>query len=276
EPISIGIASGWPEGEAASYMWKVMLENQGYTVEMETAEIGTIFTSLAGEGGYDLLFDAWLPTTHKDYVEKYGDDIQDLGVWYDQATLNIAVNDDAPIDSLTELADNADAFGNRLVGIDPGAGLTQQTQENVIPEYGLENMEFVISSTSSMLAELKSATQSGDNIVVTLWHPHWAYDAFPIRDLEDPKGTLGDAEKIHTFGNSTFKDDYPEVADAIGNFKITDDQLAEIENIMFNENDGEKNLESAKTWLEDNPDFEEGIFGGSSDDDSSDEDSSES
>src|SRR5699024_4659402 len=127
-----------------------------------------------------------------------------------------------------------------------------------------------------MLAELKSATDSGENIAVTLWHPHWAYDAFPIRDLEDPKGTLRDAEKIHTFGNSTFKDDYPEVADAIVNFKITDDQLAEIEHIMFNEYDREQNLESHKTRLEEHPDFEEGIFGGSSDDDSSDEDSSES
>src|SRR5699024_7380094 len=125
EPISIGIASGWPEGEAASYMWRVMPANPGRTVEMETAETGTTCPSLAGEGGDDLLFDAWLPATHADYVDKYGDDIQDLGVWYDQATLNIAVNDDAPIDSLSELADNADAFGNRLVGIDPGAGLTK-------------------------------------------------------------------------------------------------------------------------------------------------------
>lgn len=274
--ISVGVAAGWPEGVAASYVWKAMLEERGYTVELQTGEIGTIFTSLAGDGGYDLLFDAWLPQTHKQYIEKYGDDITDLGVWYDQASLNIAVNKDAPIDSLSELAENADAFDNRIVGIDPGAGLTDAVKKKVIPEYGLEDMEFVISSTSSMLAELKSATESGENIVVTLWHPQWAYDAFPIRDLKDPKNTLGDAEKIHTFSSTSFPEEFPKVKDWIGNFKMSDDKLAELENLMFNKNGGEKNLESAKTWLKNNPDFEKSIFGDSAEGGSSEEASSES
>src|SRR5699024_6806857 len=192
--------------------------------------------------------------------------------WYDQATLNIAVNEDSPAQTIGDLKDMADQYNDRLVGIDPGAGLTNQTKNNVIPDYGLEDMEFVISSTSAMLAELKSATESGENIAVTLWHPHWAYDAFPIRDLEDPKGSLGDAEKIHTFANEGFSEEFPDVAEWIGNFTLSDDQLASLENIMLNENEGNKNLESAKTWLEENPDFQENLMsGGSSDDGSSDE-----
>ncbi|MDK6646294.1 glycine betaine ABC transporter substrate-binding protein, partial [Actinotignum timonense] len=82
-----------------------------------------IFTGLA-EGDFDLLMDGWLPTTHKDYAEKYGDQIQDFGAWYDNAKLTIAVNKDAPIDSLDELAANADKFNNEIIGIDAGAGLT--------------------------------------------------------------------------------------------------------------------------------------------------------
>ncbi|WP_342662718.1 glycine betaine ABC transporter substrate-binding protein [Ruania albidiflava] len=156
--LSIGMPAGWDEGVAVSHLWKAMLEDFGYTVNAEDADIGVIFTSLAGDGGYELLFDGWLPTTHADYYEQYGDQIEDLGIWYDEATLNIAVNEDAPIDSLDELADNADAFGNRIVGIDPGAGLTRITEDEVIPTYGLEDMEFVTSSTSAMLAELTSAT----------------------------------------------------------------------------------------------------------------------
>lgn len=262
--ISIGIPSGWDEGVAVSYLFKAMLEDEGYTVETEDADIGVIFTSLAGDGGYNLLFDGWLPTTHKDYYEKYGDDIEDLGVWYDEATLNIAVNEDSPAQTIGDLADMGDEYDNRLVGIDPGAGLTQQTEENVIPDYGLDNLEYVTSSTSAMLAELTSATDAGDNIAVTLWHPHWAYDEFPIRDLEDPKGALGDAEEIHTFANDGFSEEFPDVAEWIGDFEFSDDQLASLENLMLNENEGEKNEESAETWLEDNPDFQEDLMGGSS------------
>src|SRR5690606_39835223 len=38
--ITIGVFNGWPEGEAASYIWKLVLEDQGYTVNLEYADAG--------------------------------------------------------------------------------------------------------------------------------------------------------------------------------------------------------------------------------------------
>lgn len=154
DTIRIGVPSGWDEGIVMSNLAKVALEEQGYNVELQDAEVGVIFTGLA-EGDFDLLMDGWLPITHADYVEKYGDRIEDLGVWYDNAKLTIAVNSDAPIQSLEELADNADVFNNEIIGIDAGAGLTQVTEDEVIPQYGLEGMDFKISSTATMLGALK-------------------------------------------------------------------------------------------------------------------------
>src|SRR5699024_9179132 len=121
--------------------------------------------------------------------------------------------------------------------------------------YGLEKMEFIISSTPAMLAELKSRTADGENVVVTLWRPHWAYDEFPIRDLEDPKGIMGEAEEIHTVGRKGFAADQPEVA-ALGKaLELTDEQLTSLENIMFNEDEGKAPDASVRTWLEANPTF---------------------
>src|SRR5690554_3609536 len=137
-PITIGIHSGWEEGIAVSHLWQHILEEQGYEVEMETADAGVVFTGLA-QGDYDVNFDTWLPSTHGHYLEQYGDDLEEMGMWLEEAPLTIAVNEDAPIDSLAELAENADLFGNRLVGIESGAGLTKITQEEVIPTYGLES-----------------------------------------------------------------------------------------------------------------------------------------
>lgn len=259
--ISVGIPAGWDEGVAVSHLWAEILEQEGYEVTLEDAEIGVIFASLAGGDSYDLLFDAWLPITHASYIERFGDDIDDLGIWYEGAVLTIAVNSDAPITSLEELADNADVFDNRLVGIDPGAGLTALTEEKVIPAYGLEGMNFVISSTSAMLAELSGAQAAGDDIAVTLWRPHWAYDEFDIRDLEDPQGLLGDDESIHTFARSGFATDFPDVAKWIENFTFSDEQLTSLENIMFNELDGTDNSGAVKQWLEANPDFINELMG---------------
>lgn len=255
--VSIGIHGGWDEGIAASALWKYILEEEGYDVETQVADPGPIFTGLA-EGDFDVNFDTWLPLTHEDYEDEFGDQWEEIAQWYDEAPLTIAVNDDAPIESLDELADNADVFDNRIVGIDSGAGLTQTTEDSVIPEYGLEDMEFVISSTPSMLAELDGAMSSGDDIVVTLWKPHWAYDEYDIRDLEDPENALGDPDDIFVMANEDFSDELPTAAGWMENFKMDDDQLFSLENLMFNERDGEdedEQQEAVAEWVEDNPDF---------------------
>lgn len=258
--ITIGVHSGWDEGIAVSHLWKAILEDEGYTVDLETADAGIVFTALA-EGDFDVNFDTWLPLTHAAYQEQYGDQWEDLGAWYTDAALTIAVNEDAPITSLTELAENADAFDNRLVGIEAGAGLTATTQDVVIPTYGLEDMDFLISSTPAMLAELESATAAGNNVAVTLWRPHWAYAAYPIRDLEDPEGTLGVAEEIRSTARLGFSADFPEVAGWISGFSLTGEQLFELENLMFNEMGGDDNDAAVATWLEANPEFVSSVTG---------------
>jgi glycine betaine/proline transport system substrate-binding protein len=231
--IRIAVFNGWDEGIAASELWKNVLEEKGYDVELVYADPAAAYTGVAN-GEYDLTLDTWLPLTHAEYMKTYGDDLVDLGAWNDEAKLTIAVNEDAPIDSLTELAANADLFGNRLVGIEAGSGLVTVTQNDVIPGYGLEGMDFVTSSTPAMLTELKSATDAGKDIAVTLWRPHWAYNAFPIKDLDDPDGLLGDAEGIHTVTSSTFAEDFPEVNEWLSAFRMDNDTLYSLEDAMFN------------------------------------------
>ncbi|MEN5075011.1 glycine betaine ABC transporter substrate-binding protein [Isoptericola cucumis] len=260
--ISIGIPSGWDEGIAVSNLWISILEEKGYEVESQTADVGVIYTGLAG-GDFDLTMDVWLPYTHAAYEEKYGEQVTDLGVWYDNAKLTIAVNEDSPAKSLEDLAKMSDEYGNKLVGIEAGAGLTQITQDEVIPTYGLEGMDYSISSTPAMLAELKGATDAGENIAVTLWRPHWAYDEFPVRDLEDPEGALGEAEEVHMWGAEDFGDRYPELQGWLKNFTLDDEQLFSLENLMFNNEEYADDPEAAvDAWLEENPDFVDQVTGG--------------
>ncbi|SDS40445.1 glycine betaine ABC transporter substrate-binding protein [Agrococcus carbonis] len=250
--LTVGVFNGWPEGEAVSYLWEAVLEEQGYDVTLEYADAGPVWAAV-GSGSYDVNFDAWLPMTHAGYLEEYGDSIEDLGSWNDDAVLTFAVNEDAPIQSIAELAENADAFGNRIVGIEPGAGLTQATQNEVIPTYGLEGMEFQTSSTPAMLAELSGAIESGENVVVTLWRPHWAYDEFAIRDLEDPEGSLGEAEGIHTIARTGFAEDFPQLTEWFSAFEMDSELLFSLENAMFNSDaDPSDYPEIVEAWIDEN------------------------
>lgn len=259
--ITVAVFNGWEEGIATSELWKVVLEEQGYDVDLAYVDAAPVFAGLAS-GDYDFTTDVWLPVTHESYVDDFGDQIVDLGAWFEQAKLTVAVNEDAPIDSLAELADNSDAFGNSIVGIEAGAGLTQAMEDSVIPGYGLESMTFTTSSTLAMLTELKSATDAGENIAVTLWEPHWAYNAFPIKNLEDPEGALGGAETIHVYSRTGFGDDFPEVSGWLEDFEMSAEHLYELEDLLFNQNDTDEYGPLVEEWVEDNRDFVDGLTAG--------------
>ncbi|HIW47316.1 MAG TPA: glycine betaine ABC transporter substrate-binding protein [Candidatus Yaniella excrementigallinarum] len=259
--ITIGVFNGWEEGIAVSELWAYLLEEEGYEVNLEYADPAPVYSGLA-TNDYNFTLDTWLPITHEDYVDEYSDDITDLGVWNDESSLHLAVNEDAPIDSIEELADNADEFNNEIIGIDPGAGITQQVENEAIPTYGLEDMDFTTSGTPAMLQELESATESGDNIVVTLWRPHWAYDAYPVRDLEDPEGAMGETEAIHGTANADWAED-EDNADVVGwleDFEMDSDTLYSLENEMFNENpDTDDYRPIIEDWVAENQDYVDGL-----------------
>lgn len=252
--LTLAVFNGWDEGVAASVLWKAILDDKGYNVELEYADVAPVYAGLS-TGDYDLTLDVWLPETHAEYVEEFGDDITDLGAWNEESRLTIAVNEDAPIDSLDELAKNADKFDNRIVGIEPGAGLTAATTERVIPSYGLEKMEFLTSSTAAMLTELTAAVDSGENIAVTLWEPHWAYGSLPIKTLEDPKGALKNVESIHSFGKADFGDDFPQAEKWIKGFDMDLEKLYSLEKAMFVDYDGQDYGPIVEKWISENKDY---------------------
>ncbi|HKJ56467.1 MAG TPA: glycine betaine ABC transporter substrate-binding protein [Nitriliruptoraceae bacterium] len=253
--VVLGYIPSWTDGLSTAYLLDNMLTNAGYTVEhQEINEPGVLYTALAG-GDVDIYPSAWPEVTHASYMDEYGDSIEDLGTYYDNAKLTMAVPEYVDITSIDELVDNADMFENRIVGIEAGAGLTEAVETGVIPTYGLDEAGFSLetSSTTGMLAELDSATQAEEPIVVTLWRPFWANAAYPVKDLEDPEGALGDAEGLHFLARTGFADDCPDVAAAVGEISLDDSTYGAMEDTVVNEFEGEP-AEGISAFLEEYPD----------------------
>ncbi|WP_460400827.1 glycine betaine ABC transporter substrate-binding protein [Actinophytocola sediminis] len=254
--ITLGIIPSWTDGLSTAYLWKNILEDKGYQVDIEElSEAAPLYTGLS-EGDLDVYPSAWPEVTHKSYMEQYGDKIEDLGAYYANAKLTFAVPEYTDIDSIEDLTGNADKFGGKIIGIEPGAGLTEVTKTAVMPDYGLDgDYELVTSSTTSMLAELKKATEGQKDIVVTLWRPFWANNAFPVKDLEDPKGALGEAEGLHELAREGFSEEHAEVAEMMSKAKLTDEQYGTLEDLVVNEFGEGKEDEAITQWLKDNPDW---------------------
>ena len=255
--ITMAVFNGWDESLATSLLWENILEEKGYNVELVYNDPAPTFQGVA-DGDYDVVTDVWLPLTHAAYLEEFGDDMERVGAWYDTAALTVITNADAPIDSIEEIPENADAFGNTIYGIEPGAGLTATMQDAVIPDYGLESVEFLPSSTPAMLSELEAALDNGENFIGTLWEPHWAYGAYDIKNLEDPNGSLGAAEELVTYSRTGFSDDFPEVTEWLSTFTIDGAQVNEIANNLRNAEESEYDS-VISDWIAENQDYVDGL-----------------
>ncbi|MDT0202339.1 glycine betaine ABC transporter substrate-binding protein [Nocardioides sp. AE5] len=255
DTITLGIIPSWSDGLSMAYLWQNLLEQDGYKVEIkEIADAAPLYTGVA-QGDVDIYPSAWPEVTHASYMEQYGDQLEDLGAYYDAAKLTIAVPEYVDIDSIEDLVGCADRFDGQIIGIEPGAGLTEVTEQSVIPEYGLEDYDLKTSSTNGMLTELQTAIDNKEDIVVTLWRPFWANSKFPVKDLEDPKGALGEPEGLHFIATKGFSDEYPDIAQKMGNAKLDDEQYGSLEDLVVNEYGEGKEAEAVAAWLEANPDW---------------------
>lgn len=262
DSVTLGYIPSWTDGLSMAHLWKNVLEDRGYEVEFEEiSDAAPLYAGLA-EGDVDVYPSAWSEVTHADYMAEYGDDIEDYGAWYDGAVLTFAVPEYTDITSIADLAADPDRFDGRIVGIEPGAGLTRTTKESVMPAYGLEDsFTLVESSTTAMLAELQSAVDAEEDVVVTLWRPFWAYSQFPVKDLEDPEGALGEAEGLHNLARAGFGDDCAEVAGLMEDFTLTDEQYGTLENLVVNEFGEGGYADAVEAWFEENPDVAETLKG---------------
>lgn len=214
-----------------------------------------LYAGLAN-GDIDIYPSAWSEKTHEQYMDKYSDDIEDLGSYYDNAVLTWAVPEYMEdINSIEDLKGKSADFNDTVVGIEPGAGLTEASKK-AIEDYGLDEDGYNLStsSTPAMLSELQTAVDNEDDIVVTLWRPFWANAKFPVKDLEDPKGSLGDPESLHWLARDGFSDEFPEVSEWLGDLKLDDEQYGSLEDNVVNQFEEGKEPDAVQDWLDKNPD----------------------
>ena len=242
----------WDEAIATTYLWQNILEDRGYKPSVKQLDPGPLYTALA-KGDMDVQFDSWLPTTHKQYMDKYGDQLTDVGKWYGPTSLELAVPSYMKdVKSLEDLKNHKGEFKGKIIGIESSAGMMGILKDEVVKEYGLEDWKIVSSSTASMLTELDRSIKKKEPVVVTLWSPHWAYAEHDLTKLEDPKGAWGEGDDIHITGKKAFGKDFPELNKWLKEFKMSEEDLASLEAEIQKGGKG-KEKESVRKWMDARP-----------------------
>ncbi|SDI46528.1 glycine betaine ABC transporter substrate-binding protein [Natribacillus halophilus] len=137
-----------------------------------------------------------------------------------------------------------------IVGIDAGTGVMAST-EDAIEDYDLD-FNLQSSSDSAMAQELETAIEDEEPIVVTAWTPHWKFNIHDIKFLDDPEGSFGETEDIHTIVHPDLEEEHPEAFEMLDNFYWDEDDMGEVMGLLAEDVEPE---EAGRTWVDDNEDM---------------------
>ena len=235
----------WDSEIASANVIKIVLEDLGYTVKISELDPAIVFSSIAS-GTADATVAPWLPDSHGFLYEQYGDQMINLGPNLEGAIQGITVPAYMDINSIADLTDEAN---KTITGIEPGAGITALARELMNDYENLSDWALTTSSTGAMLAELDKAIASKEDFITTGWKPHWMYEKYDLKILEDPKLTMGEGEFVVSFAREGLEEDMPEVYRVIDNFNWT---VEDMQSVMLELQDVGPTV-AAQNWIDKNP-----------------------
>jgi len=242
--------ANWAEGVALSNLAAVVLEDElGYNVITKMTPVSNVF-DLVASGDYHFFADAWLPKTHRNYMEVHKNQIVKVGTIFQQAKTGLIVPDYVDISSIADLRNKVDAYNGKIIGIDPTAGIMKSTKM-AIGSYNLDGFKLIESSGPVMADSLRNAIMRREPIVLTGWVPHWIWAEFNIRFLEDPKQVFGQEENIVAIANKSILEENKRAVTFFERFSLNRVQLS---SLMSDIRTSDKLPTAvAREWVIDNP-----------------------
>lgn len=242
----------WVNSPPQAYMVKMIIEDHlGWEVDITEADIGLSYASTAN-GTTDFFVDAWVPS-HDPYIEEHEGDLEILSQITTLEAPGLVVPDYVDIDSIEELNDHVDEFNGEIIGIEPGAGIMEQTTD-AIEEYDLD-YDMVEGSDFAMATVLGDAIDFDEWIVVTGWTPHWKFIKYDLKFLDDPEKIYGESNIIHPVINKDMHDKAPEVVNFLENWEV---DISVWDEMIYATAVDEEDIEPVvREWLDDNEDLVE-------------------
>lgn len=239
--------NNWQESVAMSHVAQEILRNQGYEVELVYAKgsMPEVF-SLLSKKKVDIFMNFWVPFSNKKYMEKYGDQLTKINTNYVNARIGFVVPEYMDIYSIDQLTSCDSLFNYTIVGTAKGTGL-MIVAEQVLEAYGLSTIHLEYATEQIVTKRLHDAIMNKKPIVIGAWSPHWMYDRYNLKFLDDPLLSFGESQNIETYSWKGFvqKDKYATAF--FSRIQFNDKTLSNLLNTYEQIEDPEL---AAKAWIE--------------------------
>jgi glycine betaine/proline transport system substrate-binding protein len=254
----------WPGVTVKTHVAAKIAQYLGYETEMTAAPESVIFKSLENKD-LDVFLGNWLPTMEKTYAEyeKKGV-VHNVRVNLEDVVYKTAVPEyvyEAGVKSLADLQENADKFGSKIYGLEPGNAGNIVIQDAIKNNnYNLKDWTLQSSSTAGMLSAVQRAVNNEEWIAFNGWKPHYMNLMFDLKYLEDPEGIWGEEDSVYTVAREGYQDENTNFYKFLEQFTVT----APIQNIWIDEyQNKERDPEVvAEEWIANNIDIvNQWVFG---------------
>jgi len=234
----------WEDLTPITGITKKVLEDSGYSVKViEFSEWGIAYAALT-KGDIQVLA-SQTDYAANDYWNKNKNRLEKLSPVSYGLYQAIAVPKYVDIDSIEQLNDNAEKFGNKIIGIEPGSGLMNDASK-AVKDYGIK-LQLLEGSTAAMTAALKSAVDRKEWVAVTVWEPSWMAQKFDLKFLKDPKGVFPPPQGYYWIGHKEFSKEYPRAREVMASVFVP---ISDITAINGEVKDGKTMEQAIQGWTD--------------------------
>jgi glycine betaine/proline transport system substrate-binding protein len=234
----------WEDLTPITGITKKVLEDSGYSVKViEFSEWGIAYAALA-KGDIQVLA-SQTDYAANDYWNKNKNRLEKLSPVSYGLYQAIAVPKYVDINSIEQLNDNAEKFGNKIIGIEPGSGLMNDASK-AVKDYGIK-LQLLEGSTAAMTAALKSAVDRKEWVAVTVWEPSWMAQKFDLKFLKDPKGVFPPPQGYYWIGHKDFSKEYPRAREVMASVYVP---ISDITAINGEVKDGKTMEQAIQGWTD--------------------------
>jgi len=239
----------WEDLTPITGITKKVLEDSGYSVKViEFSEWGIAYAALT-KGDIQVLA-SQTDYAANDYWNKNKNRLEKLSPFSYGLYQAIAVPKYVDIDSIEQLNDNAEKFGNKIIGIEPGSGLMNDASK-AVKDYGIK-LQLLEGSTAAMTAALKSAVDRKEWVAVTVWEPSWMAQKFDLKFLKDPKGVFPPPQGYYWIGHKDFSKENPRAREVMASVYVP---ISDITAINGEVKDGKTMEQAIQGWTDGHADL---------------------
>lgn len=249
---------GWTDITATNATASVILEALGYQPDVKTLSVPIGYQSMKN-GEIDVFLGNWMPA-QKAFIDDLNaaKAVKVLTKNLEGAKFTLAVPSyvaDKGVKDFKDIGNNANGFGKKIYGIEPGAPANANIQKMIdANDFGLKGWELVESGEQAMLAQVERAGREKTDIVFLAWAPHPMNSRFKITYLSGGDAYFGanyGGAEVYTLARTGWSEKCPNAAKLFTSMHF---EIGMENELMGSILGGEEPKAAAKTWLKAHPD----------------------